>query len=1428
MANFLNYIIESSIQPVKTNVLWIKNGVPYYFNKKWKPLLGGGSGEGTTIDFPIIVGEHYNSALLRDSNNKAFGESSVALGKGVTTNNIGEAAFGLFNKSVESLDPSKATLFTIGNGTENTLKNAFEVRYDNSIYIDGIDTSIQRYLKYLKLANDILDSEFSEAVKDINNSIKETNSKITQFEEQIQLIAESVTKVNDRITEQGTSITQNSAKIELLASKNEELENKILENSSKIKQTADNIISEVSRLETKYDEKFIKTNQSISKIDQKADSISLRVEEIVTVTDDLQNQITENKTSINQTSNSIDILVQETKTLSDRITDNEAAIEVNKESIKSKVEQSIFDIYSGEVSNQFSEVNQTIEGVTNTVKDNSGKIIEIKTSIDGLTVKTGTLEAEIESLKKQSDGLIDTHFGTTTPTLENEPAINWTEEDKQQHTGDIYYNNNTGEAYRFSFDPITNTYFWVELTDSALSDALDKISKLEGSIDGKSSIYIKDITDSSIKYKLGDIWILPEKIGIYDKGTLLSCKKDFNLIFDWNDWEELIKYTDNSELNSFKESYNTTINSIQTQIDKKAETWYQEEDPSESWNTDNLKSLHLGDLWYNTSTQETFYWNGLVWELQNIPKEIFDTIDSKSSIFVAKPESYQVNDIWVLEADYVLNEVKYKKGTWVVAIESSDVWNANHWVKKDLYTDDTAVIELNSYIDGAFSDNILEDREKSIIKESKKTFDSKFDEITSEYTQLLLSSFATNSIYKDNLKTAYENLEESKTLLDKAVTNILNHSVNSITSLEELKNNYDLEYINFVKKLQDYRTIVEQLKESINVELNGANIYISEIASDGIVSTIEKKQLLNVWQTISTEFNTNKGIAVNYKIIDEDGNYTTLYDSSYYQIYKEYEDSYKNLVTIFQIFDLTNLNNSTVLPEGYSISETNTKLDVYYTKLQAFSELISKITIEITDAHDKAIAIANSWQEHLHPNDEITQIGKGLVLSTVIGVQSDGILEAALNASDDIPGTTNENHGRIIFAGGIGGSEDWNDATTIIYEDGYVKFVYGEIGEGINLGGALIHSVVSGQIDLLSYPENGKLIPLFQVNKDENGKIVSISSLFDLNVNGNLAALGEVSAGGSGTEGGNGGGGLGFEDLQWYLDQNKYVKEEDIAQLIPDNIATKDDVEERIAEVIAGAPEALDTLKEIADALAQNQDEIGAIFDAISKKASKEELKAVDDKHSASIAAINTKDTQQDQAIADLVAKDASIESSITEIKGKDEEQDRELDSIEGRLAEAEKITALFGEDEDGNVYVKNSKNFYTLGEISAGGAGTAGGGGGGSDVGGGYLDSLYDVELNEITIDANLSAAEKEAVTESQVLGYDFKGLWVNKKTMYIHHQNESSTDWVIAHGMNKMPNVKVLDSTGELVYGTVTYNGFNEVKIHFSGSFSGKAYLD
>ena len=150
-----------------------------------------------------------------------------------------------------------------------------------------------------------------------------------------------------------------------------------------------------------------------------------------------------------------------------------------------------------------------------------------------------------------------------------------------------------------------------------------------------------------------------------------------------------------SDLNAFKSSYNSTINRIEGQLDKKADTWYQSSDPSQNWTTNDEKQAHIGDLWYNTTIGQSFMWNGTEWVTQGVPDEVFDTIDGKSSIFVLKPESYRANDIWVLEADYVLSE-SYVKGTWVVALQTSDTFEPTHWKKLDTYADKDYISKLET------------------------------------------------------------------------------------------------------------------------------------------------------------------------------------------------------------------------------------------------------------------------------------------------------------------------------------------------------------------------------------------------------------------------------------------------------------------------------------------------------------------------------------------------------------------------------------------------------------------------------------------------------------------------------------------------------------------------------------------------------------
>ena len=136
--------------------------------------------------------------------------------------------------------------------------------------------------------------------------------------------------------------------------------------------------------------------------------------------------------------------------------------------------------------------------------NNNGSIIGKQFAIDsnGNAFFGGTLSAGITALfdpagsaaaiktelQSQIDGAIDTWFYNYVPTLSNEPASSWTtNEIKDQHRGDIFYNNSTGLAYRFSFnDPV---YEWVLIDDSAVTAALTAASTAQTTADGKMTYY---------------------------------------------------------------------------------------------------------------------------------------------------------------------------------------------------------------------------------------------------------------------------------------------------------------------------------------------------------------------------------------------------------------------------------------------------------------------------------------------------------------------------------------------------------------------------------------------------------------------------------------------------------------------------------------------------------------------------------------------------------------------------------------------------------------------------------------------------------------------------------------------------------------------------------------------------------------------------
>lgn len=303
------------------------------------------------------------------------------------------------------------------------------------------------------------------------------------------------------------------------------------------------------------------------------------------------------------------------------------------------------------------------------------------------------IKAVGDDLQKQIDGQIETWYASGVPTINNYPANEWkTNNVKDIHIGDLYYDRDSGYAYRFMLEG--STYKWVLIQDTDIAKAL-------ATANSKRRIFTQQPTPP---YDANDLWV-NATYGTQYKDDILVCKSArLSGTFSISDWGLASDYIDNTDLttwgNTFKNQFSQEIKS---QLDGKAETWYQVTDPSTNWNAEQKKE-HVGDLWFNTTNNTTWYWNGSEWRQQNVPDAVFDKIDGKADIYISKPSSYNANDLWFLESASAnltfYNGAKYEAGTLLVARQKSSTFVATHWEKKDRYTDDTTANKALNEIAG--------------------------------------------------------------------------------------------------------------------------------------------------------------------------------------------------------------------------------------------------------------------------------------------------------------------------------------------------------------------------------------------------------------------------------------------------------------------------------------------------------------------------------------------------------------------------------------------------------------------------------------------------------------------------------------------------------------------------------------------------------
>lgn len=168
-------------------------------------------------------------------------------------------------------------------------------------------------------------------------------------------------------------------------------------------------------------------------------------------------------------------------------------------------------------------------------KDSYASKDDMKNYVDGVT----------KDMQDQIDSKAEQYFYAYDPTLDNEPAKSWTtDEEKEKHVDDLFYNTETGKAYRFMKGD-DGSYKWELVQDKDVTNALEAASKAQDTADGKRRVFTADTSKDEHPdppYDEGDLW--------YTGAEVLVCGKPKakGEAYDAGDWGKKDNYTNKDEV----------------------------------------------------------------------------------------------------------------------------------------------------------------------------------------------------------------------------------------------------------------------------------------------------------------------------------------------------------------------------------------------------------------------------------------------------------------------------------------------------------------------------------------------------------------------------------------------------------------------------------------------------------------------------------------------------------------------------------------------------------------------------------------------------------------------------------------------------------------------------------------------------------------
>lgn len=443
-----------------------------------------------------------------------------------------------------------------------------------------------------------------------------------------------------------------------------------------------------------------------------------------------------------------------------------------------------------------------------------------------LVTKSGKdVEETFNSFQDQIDGVKETWYGEYTPTLTNQPAVDWnTEALKKRHEGDVFTNiqeyvddettPDAGKSWRWV--KTGDTWGWKQIADNDTSKAYLEAAKAQKAAeeakkeanDAKQTVTnMKDFTDEAFKD------------GIVDRQEAAAIEKYLNSI----------KSIQKSVAESYSKVYGNPLLSGTAKVE--------------------LKTAYDG---FNVATTELItaiddaIADGVATSTEvALVDGRYDTFNTKYGDFIA-----YLNAANNFIQDKINTSAEDAKKAAEEAKKAADAAKAA--------ADNVAgaVGDLNEYVDGAFKDGIIDISEAQSIERYINIVNNTKSEVKATFDKLYANTYLDGK--------AKTGLNSSYTALNTSITNLLN-SINTAiadgkTTAAE-KADVDAKYASFNTAYASFNTAVETankaiqdklktfaddakaLAESAKAEAEAAKQRLDKWAEDGVISPTEKQSI---------------------------------------------------------------------------------------------------------------------------------------------------------------------------------------------------------------------------------------------------------------------------------------------------------------------------------------------------------------------------------------------------------------------------------------------------------------------------------------------------------------------------------------------------------------------------------------------------------